>query len=667
MPQLPDINLPDSIVAPSDNKAYNEVVDYFNNTTDFTQNPCNNFYEYTCNNLHSRSSNLQLINFNVAKTMLDAINTLNLTIPFNRPIKDYFEGCLQIARQAPFSPVIQPFLIEFKRVTNVGFPLFDSQPATQLSPTELATAIGYLSGTQAINTLIDAQVMKNLNGAAYITQLGEPVLTQPVSFYQDPTIRAQMKSPIINSFESVLKGMFESDFNDNYLVSGYRTFRKSTDITDNQISAVAESIYKIESVLASKMQSYTDRNDPNKLENQMTIGQLKSQGDFGFLDWGEFFSRLTSNGPDTIKTKFTNADFKVSLAAPKNIASTFGAINDVNNQITPDDFANYLNFRIIWDVRVSLVKIPDDGSGLLPFIGDQDTFNKYICALGTRDLTYLHSQIYMNHTVGSTPDKVNALRQEVAKIGNGVIGALKSQVLQTTWLSDSIKQAVGDKFDSITLNLLVDNNSLDTAFLTKYYRDYKHPTFVTAPTVLNAFRIFIIVKELTLLDDDRINRDEFLGSSSGLTPIYDALTNSLSIPASLAMKPLFSPDYPLASNYGGLGYLIARELAHSFDKFGIEFDKNGNLNDNFLDANTKKSFDAITSCLINQYNGICPLPDGAYSPNCLDGTQSLNENIADNAGNNRFQILNTRSLFKESMPPTLHILLRPTSTEKILV
>lgn len=67
------------------------------------------------------------------------------------------------------------------------------------------------------------------------------------------------------------------------------------------------------------------------------------------------------------------------------------------------------------------------------------------------------------------------------------------------------------------------------------------------------------------------------------------------------------------------------------DSFGINFDKTGQLSPQ-LDKATLAQFNDMTKCLIEEYNKICPLVSEDYSQNCLDGSASLNENIADNAG-----------------------------------
>ena len=67
---------------------------------------------------------------------------------------------------------------------------------------------GYLSGTQDVNTLINAAVIRNFDvsgNPAYIFQIGEPLLTQPRHFYSDKA-RALMQDKIVKEFEAILKG-----------------------------------------------------------------------------------------------------------------------------------------------------------------------------------------------------------------------------------------------------------------------------------------------------------------------------------------------------------------------------------------------------------------------------------------------------------------------------
>jgi predicted metalloendopeptidase len=618
--ELPKINMPVPQIAAGDNAAYKEVADYFTKTIDTSQSPCDNFHSFVCSKLGTQPPNKQLINKDVAERMADAIGKLDdVAKPYNIPIKDYYGQCVATLTNAPDPVIIASFVGQLNIATGIPFPLFDSVASPSFdNARQLATAIGYLSGTQAINTLIDADVVKNLDATStqkYILHIGEPLLTVPPEFYKEPA-RASVTNGIRGAFFDVLNVT--------------RTLLNKPAVTDSQLNDAAESFYNIESALAANTRSAQDRKDAKKAQTYYTITQLKAA--FTSLDWDEYFSQLTDNGPAAIGAKFQDGAYKVSVAAKDNLANVLKVVSSGNSYgVTADMFANYLNFRALWDLRTSLFQIPDNGAGDLPVIGEQGKLRQYICALETRELTYLHSRVYVDSTIGLA--NVDKLREEAAKLANRIIGSLKSQVQQTSWISAKVKQNAGAKFDNLTLNTLIDNNALNEDFLNRFYGNYKRPATVNPANVLAAARAFSIFNSLNLLSDGTtINRDDFVGSSSDTWPRYDALTNSLSIPAAISRKPLFDPAYPLASNYGGLGYLVAHSLAHSLDQFGIEFDDTGNLKDLVDDPSSLANFTAMSTCLITQYSKFCPLPDGDYSPNCLDGKKSLAESIADNAG-----------------------------------
>ena len=52
----------------------------------------------------------------------------------------------------------------------------------------------------------------------------------------------------------------------------------------------------------------------------------------------------------------------------------------------------------------------------------------------------------------------------------------------------------------------------------------------------------------------------------------------------------------------------------------------------------------LASCVINEYNGFCPLPAN-YTPNCINGAQTQGENIADNGGELLFHCNKSESDF----------------------
>ncbi len=102
--------------------------------------------------------------------------------------------------------------------------------------------------------------------------------------------------------------------------------------------------------------------------------------------------------------------------------------------------------------------------------------------------------------------------------------------------------------------------------------------------------------------------------------------NSEFFAATLLQPPFFDPEGDAASNYGSAGAGMAHEFSHSFDELGNIYDDQGRLGAWWTPQDTA-NYHAAAAALVTQVEHDCPLPDL-----CLNGTQTLGENIADLAG-----------------------------------
>lgn len=86
--------------------------------------------------------------------------------------------------------------------------------------------------------------------------------------------------------------------------------------------------------------------------------------------------------------------------------------------------------------------------------------------------------------------------------------------------------------------------------------------------------------------------------------------------------------------YGGLGVVAGHELTHGFDDGGVQWNGTGTLvsSGSWMDANSYNGFHRMAACVINEYNGFCPLQGTSLQPQCINGAQTQGENIADNGG-----------------------------------
>eukprot|EP01084_Bolivina_argentea_P256507 431905_1 len=90
-------------------------------------------------------------------------------------------------------------------------------------------------------------------------------------------------------------------------------------------------------------------------------------------------------------------------------------------------------------------------------------------------------------------------------------------------------------------------------------------------------------------------------------------------------KPVFSVEYPSYLNFGGIGFIMGHEFSHGFDAGGVLYDFNGTRNRIFTNE-TQQNYDEKTQCFVNLYDNF--MVQDFY----LNGTNSITENVADQAG-----------------------------------
>lgn len=122
------------------------------------------------------------------------------------------------------------------------------------------------------------------------------------------------------------------------------------------------------------------------------------------------------------------------------------------------------------------------------------------------------------------------------------------------------------------------------------------------------------------------DRTKWLMSPQTVNAYYMPTTNEICFPAAILQPPFFNADADDAVNYGAIGVVIGHEMTHGFDDQGRLFDKNGNMNNWWSEADAE-AFKAKTAILVDQFDKIEVLP-GVFA----NGTFSLGENIADQGG-----------------------------------
>lgn len=104
--------------------------------------------------------------------------------------------------------------------------------------------------------------------------------------------------------------------------------------------------------------------------------------------------------------------------------------------------------------------------------------------------------------------------------------------------------------------------------------------------------------------------------------MYDAASNSITIPAGILQAPYFEASASYEQNLGGIGTVIAHEISHAFDSEGIKFDENGKPAE-LCTAEEKSAFSDLYKKMAEEYGNI------KINGMNVDGERTLNENTAD--------------------------------------
>ena len=74
-----------------------------------------------------------------------------------------------------------------------------------------------------------------------------------------------------------------------------------------------------------------------------------------------------------------------------------------------------------------------------------------------------------------------------------------------------------------------------------------------------------------------VDRTVWLMPGDMVNACYDPQRNDLTFPAAILQKPFYDLKQSRATNYGGIGVVIAHEVSHAFDNNGAQFDEFGNM------------------------------------------------------------------------------------------
>ena len=368
-------------------------------------------------------------------------------------------------------------------------------------------------------------------------------------------------------------------------------------------AAEAKTVMTIETGLAKASMDRTVRRDPKTRDHKMTVAEIA--GANPTLNLTLYFA--DNGSPKFTSLNVGNPDF-------------FKQVNEQLNTIPLDDWKVYLRWKTINDYAPALTKA---------FVEEDFNFNgKYMsgqqemeprwkkCVKSTDiNLGMALGKLYVDRTFGAEG------KERTLKMVHGIENAMREDITQLTWMSDTTKKKPYEKLDAIVNNI----GYPDT------WRDYSSVVIKPGDYAGNTTRagMFEVQRQYNKIEKPTDRKDW------GMTPptvnaFYRPPMNDINFPAGILQPPFYGKLIDDAANYGAIGVVIGHELTHGFDDQGRKYDAEGNFRDWWTPEDAKE-FEQRADCTANEYSSFVAVKDDKGEVK-LNGRLTLGENTADNGG-----------------------------------
>ena len=304
---------------------------------------------------------------------------------------------------------------------------------------------------------------------------------------------------------------------------------------------------------------------------------------------------------------------KVIVAMP----SFFSAVDALIAQADPAVLRHYLQAQLLTDACGA---ISDDF-----YDASFDFFSRQMSGAQEQKPRWKRAMSVPNGILGEAVGEMYVAKyfpekdkQRMLEIVKNIQTALGQHVAALDWMSDSTKAKAQEKLSSFTVKIgypdkWKDYSTLEIDPSKSYYEN------------LNAASQWYIKDNLDKLGKP-VDKSLWGMTPQTVNAYYNPTTNEICFPAGILQPPFYNPDADDAVNYGAIGVVISHEMTHGFDDQGRLFDKEGNMNNWWTDADAE-AFKQKTAGLVAQFDQIEILP-GLNA----NGAATLGENIADQGG-----------------------------------
>jgi putative endopeptidase len=365
-----------------------------------------------------------------------------------------------------------------------------------------------------------------------------------------------------------------------------------------QAAESAQTVLRIETVLAKASMDRTIRRDPKTRDHKMTRDAASAVAPNFYLD--RYFA--ASGAPGFSELNVSDPDF-------------FKQVNGLLQSESLDSLKTYITWHLLRGAAPWLSQpFVDANFKMRQALTGQAEIQprwKRCVELTDDSLGEALGQKYVELTFGADG------KQRMLKMVDVLEKSLDEDIQSLTWMTDETKKQAKLKLEAIRNKIGYPDA----------WRDYSSLTVVRGDLLGNYLRAneFESKRQIAKIGKP-LDRKEWGMTPPTVNAYYSGNYNEIVFPAGILQPPFFDKSMDDAVNFGGIGLVIGHELTHGFDDRGRKYDPQGNLRD-WWTAEDAKEFEKRVSCIADEYSNFVAVDDLK-----LNGRLTLGENTADNGG-----------------------------------
>lgn len=359
-----------------------------------------------------------------------------------------------------------------------------------------------------------------------------------------------------------------------------------------------ESVMLIETRLAKVAYDKVKERDPLANYHKMSVDSLGTI--IPNFDWKNYFSK---QGLDV-------NELNVSQIEP--VQEAVDIFNGTDIEVQKD----YLRWKLI-----------DEAASCLNSALDNQNFEFYgktISGRTEQSPRWKRAESFVSSSLGEAVGQMYVAKyfpEESKKRMLELVGNLQKtlghRIERLSWMSDTTKQKALEKLDAFHVKIGYPDK----------WKDYSSLQITDGSLWENRCNVVKFRNDEAVAKAGKpVDKDEWHMTPQTVNAYYNPTTNEICFPAGILQYPFFDMNADDAFNYGAIGVVIGHEMTHGFDDQGSQFDKDGNLNNWWTDADSE-AFKARTVVMANFFDSIEVAP-GVFA----NGKFTLGENIADHGG-----------------------------------